>query len=201
MTTLKPYFEHYGYWAIVAAVLPAGFGIPTPGETTLIVATILAVKGELSLSLVIVTALCSTIAGNTVGYCLGYYGGRPIILRWGRYLGVTEGRLSGTELFFVKHGGKVLLFARFFDVFRQLNGIVAGVARMGPVRFQVYNTFGGFLWVGCWAGAVYALGHRMRELHRVFVKVESVLVIALVIASIALALRLFRRHTSRQQPP
>jgi membrane protein DedA with SNARE-associated domain len=192
MTILKPYFEVYGYWAIAAAVLPAGFGIPTPAETALIVAVLLASRGEMSLVAVLATALCATLVGNSIGYYLGYYGGRPLCLRYGKYLFVTEERLGRMEVFFRKYGGIVLLVARFLDVFRQLNGIVAGIAHMPLFKFQLYNAAGGLLWVGFWGIIIYVFGHRIKDLHSTFVVVEFTLLAAVFTASMLFVIRMLR---------
>lgn len=197
IAAMKPYFQHYGYWAIVIAVLPAGFGIPTPGETTFIAAMLLASGGEMSPVYVLGVAFLSTLIGNTLGYWLGYYGGRPFVIKYGQYAFVTEERLGRVETFFRKHGGKVLLVARFLDVLRQLNGIVAGIVHMSFIRFQIFSALGAFLWVGSWGTLVYLVGHNVKGFHSILFKFEVAFVVALIAVATFFLFRMFHKQSRK----
>ena len=85
--------------------------------------------------------------GDNIGYAVGRFGGRRLIVRYGARIGLTESRLAMVEAFFQRHGGEVVLVARFFAVLRQLNRIVAGSVGMGWWRFLAYNAVGAALWV------------------------------------------------------
>lgn len=197
IAAMKPYFQHYGYWAIVIAILPAGFGIPTPGETVLIAAMLLASGGEISPLYVLIVAFLSTFAGNTLGYWLGFYGGRPFVIKYGRHAFITEERLGRVETFFRKHGGKVLLVARFLDVLRQLNGIVAGIVHMSFFRFQIFNALGAFLWVGSWGTLVYIIGHNVKGFHSILFKFELAFIVALSGISTYFVFRMFHKQNRK----
>ncbi len=179
VTTFMPLIDHYGYWAVAAAILPEGFGIPAPGESALIAASVVASRGDMSFAAILIVAFSAALIGNTIGYGLGYYGGRPLVLRYGKYVFVTEESLKRTEKFFLRYGPVIVVTARFFDVFRQLNGIVAGLTRMPHLRFQCFNIIGAGIWVGFWGGLSYGFGHNIGGLRHVFVGAKYALFAAL----------------------
>jgi membrane protein DedA with SNARE-associated domain len=185
---LVPYISHYGYWAVAGAILPEGFGIPTPGETALIAASLLASRGEMSIVITLIAACLAALLGNTIGYAIGFYGGRPLVVRWGRYFFITEASLQKAEVFFTRYGHVIILAARFLDVFRQLNGIVSGVTRMPFLRFQFYNVIGAVLWVAFWGGLAYWLGHAMETMHPLFTKIKYALFAVLFVAVIGIVI-------------
>ncbi|HQU17257.1 MAG TPA: DedA family protein [Gammaproteobacteria bacterium] len=156
----QPYLQHYGYGAVFVAVMVEGFGIPAPGETLMIAAALLAAQGKMSLAVLPVAWLAAVI-GDNIGYAIGHFGGRRLVLRVGRRFGVRSKHFEKVEHFFHRYGGPLVAVARFFDVLRQLNGVVAGMAGMRWWRFLAYNALGALLWVGAWGGGAYFLGRHL----------------------------------------
>src|ERR671927_1126073 len=105
--------EHYGYLVILFGVMLESMGVPLPGETILIAAGIMVQRGHLDLGDAIVYGILGAVAGDQIGYWVGREGGRPFILRWGRYVLITPERLQHAEEFFERHGGKAVFLARF----------------------------------------------------------------------------------------
>lgn len=153
-----PYLAQYGYTALFVVLFTESFGLPLPGETFLIAANLLAMKGQLSLAAVAGWALSAVILGDNVGYLIGRRGGYHWAMRHGSRVGITPARLEAVQRFFDRFGPATVIVARFFPVLRQCNGIFAGSMQMPWRTFVAYNTFGGILWVGTWAGGVYFLG-------------------------------------------
>jgi membrane protein DedA with SNARE-associated domain len=173
----------YGYLAVFAGVLLEDVGLPVPGETLLIGGAILAARGELSLPSLLVLAWLAAVIGDNLGYALGYFGGRPLLDR------------------FRRHGGKVVIGARFVDGLRQLNGIVAGAARMPWQRFIAFNALGAGLWVGAWGCAGFLVGERLDAFISALGRLHAVafwgIVAAAAVAAVA-ALLLARRSSTRE---
>jgi membrane protein DedA with SNARE-associated domain len=132
-----------------------------PGETFLVAASFLAAQGQLDIWLVGLTAWTAAVLGDNVGYAIGFFGGRRLVVRHGARVGISAERLKRAENFFAHYGPEVVIVARFFPVLRQLNGIVAGSAGMDWRRFAFYNALGGLLWVGAWSAGVYYFGQRI----------------------------------------
>ncbi len=163
------YIAHlvHDYGLIVVAVV-IGFesvGLPFPGETVLILAGIFAgTKHDLNIASVIVTAAIAAIAGQTIGYVVGREFGYRLLLRYGPYMKITEGRIKLGEYLFLRHGTKIIFIGRFVPVLRSLAGILAGANRMPWPQFMLANVAGAFAWAGIFGFAAYMLGHQVEHL-------------------------------------
>ena len=164
-----PYIRQYGYWAIFLSIFLEDFGLPLPGETVLIICSLFAILGNLNLAYVGILGFLGAVLGDNTGYAIGYFGGRRIALKWGKYVFLTEKRLHKFENFFSVHGGKIVTVARFIQGLRQFNGIIAGISEMKWKRFLLFNLTGAGLWVGLWIGLAFYLNDR-KELLIKFVK-------------------------------
>src|SRR5919107_2178125 len=110
--------SQYGYLVVFFGVLLESTGVPLPGETILIAAGAVAHQGHLYLGDAIIFGILGAVLGDQIGYWVGRKGGRPFVLRWGRYILVTPERLARAERFFARHGGKAVFLARFWSLFR-----------------------------------------------------------------------------------
>lgn len=135
LATLAPLLDHWGYLSVGFLLFIEDFGVPAPGETVLIAASVYAGAGRLNIVAVAVVGFVAAVLGDNVGYAIGRFGGRALVLRFGRYVWLTEERLARAESFFTRHGGKIVVVARFVEGLRQANGIVAGITRMHWLRF------------------------------------------------------------------
>ena len=107
--------DHFGYWAVPLLVMIEDFGIPVPGETVLIAASVYAGAGRLNVVAVGVVAFVAAVFGDNIGFAIGHFGGRALVLRWGRYVRLTEERLDKAEAFFNHHGAWIITVARFIE--------------------------------------------------------------------------------------
>ena len=147
--------SHYGYLVILLGVMLESAGVPLPGETILIASGVLVQQGHLDLGDAIVFGILGAVMGDQIGYWVGREGGRPFVLRWGRYVFITPARLARAEAFFERHGGKAVFLARFISGLRVFGALVAGISRMRWTTFILYNVLGGAVW----ATAVVLLGY------------------------------------------
>jgi membrane protein DedA with SNARE-associated domain len=186
LALVLPWLDRYGYAAVMGALLLESFGLPLPGETMLIAGAALAAEGELHLAPLLICAWLAAVLGDNIGFAIGHFGGRALVVRYGARIGITERRLASVEGFFRRFGGQVVLVARFFAVVRQLNGIVAGTAGMGWWRFLAYNAAGAALWVSAWGFGVYyfgqSLAHVVARLHGLGYVIGLIALIAIVAA-------------------
>jgi membrane protein YqaA with SNARE-associated domain len=142
LETLAPLLDHWGYLAVGFLIFIEDFGVPSPGETVLIAASVYAGAGRLNIVAVGVIGFAAAVLGDNVGYAIGRFGGRTLVLRFGRYVMLTPERLAGAESFFTRHGGKIVIVARFIEGLRQANGIIAGLTKMPWPRFLAFNALG-----------------------------------------------------------
>jgi membrane protein DedA with SNARE-associated domain len=130
MDRILSLIEHYGYLVILFGVMLESTGVPLPGETILLASGILVQRASLDLGDVIFFGILGAVVVDQIGYWIGREGGRPFILRWGRYVFITPERLARSEAFFARHGGKAVFLARFFSGLRLFGALVAGISRM-----------------------------------------------------------------------
>jgi membrane protein DedA with SNARE-associated domain len=136
ITHLNYFFEHYGYWTVFFGILLENAGIPLPGETILIVASVLArTKHELSIADVAVIAVLAAITGDNLGFALGRYGGRPLLDRYRHVFHIEKETVRKAESLFTRRGGMAVFFARFITGLRVVAGPMAGALRMHPSLF------------------------------------------------------------------
>src|ERR687886_304984 len=158
MTHLLSLIGHYGYFVVFFGVMLESTGVPLPGETMLLAAGVMVQRGHLDLGDAIVFGILGAVVGDQIGYWVGREGGRPFILRWGRYVSITPQRLAGAEAFFERHGGKAVFMARFFSGLRVFGALVAGMSRMRWGTFLIYNALGGAVWATAVVSVGYFLG-------------------------------------------
>jgi len=160
MTDAEGYIKAHGPITVGAVIFFESFGAPLPGESLLVLSGVLAARGEISLVGLMIWAWLGAVAGDSVGYWIGRKLGRTLLIHHGSRVGMTQARFEKVEAVFSRYGPIAVAFARFFDILRQLNGLVAGTAGMPWPRFLLFNVIGGFLWVGTWGfGAWYFADH------------------------------------------
>ena len=191
--------DHFGYWAVLLFVMLEDFGIPLPGETVLIAASVYAGAGRLNVVAVGLIGFVAAVVGDNIGFAIGHYGGRALVLRWGRYVRLTEERLDRAEAFFNHHGAWIITVARFIEGLRQANGLIAGTTGMRWPRFLVFNALGAALWVGTWVSLGYLAGSHIGTIYHYITQYSFYVLIALaVLLAGYLARRVLRR---RRHPP
>jgi membrane protein DedA with SNARE-associated domain len=142
---LESFVRHYGALAVMPILAIEAVGAPVPGESLLIFASVLAGRGETSLPSLLLFAWAGSVLGDNLGYLIGRKLGRCTILRFGAKVGLTDERFNGIERVYGRYGSATVLFARFFSILRQLNGIVAGTLGMSWWRFVLLDAVGAAL--------------------------------------------------------
>jgi membrane protein DedA with SNARE-associated domain len=202
--------DHFGYWVVLLFVMLEDFGIPLPGETVLIAASVYAGAGRLNVVVVGLIGFIAAVIGDNIGFAIGHYGGRALVLRWGRHVRLTEERLDKAEAFFNHHGAWIITVARFIEGLRQANGLIAGTTGMRWLRFLVFNALGAALWVGTWVSLGYLAGSHIGTIYHYITQYSLYLLITLVVLLAGyIAWRVLRRkrraaptvEPAKNQPP
>ena len=165
LRSLEPTLNRYGYLAIAGLVMIEDFGVPLPGETVLILGAVYAGAGRLNVVLVALLAFLGAVAGDNIGFAVGHFGGRRLLDRYGRYVLITPQALDHATQFFERHGGKIIIVARFVEGLRQANGIIAGTSGMHWAKFVVFNAIGAALWVAVWTTIGYVSGSHIDSVY------------------------------------
>lgn len=198
LETLAPLLDHWGYAAVAFLLFVEDFGVPAPGEAILIAASLYAGAGRLNIVGVGLIAFFAAMLGDNAGYAIGRFGGRALVLRFGRYVMLTEERLDKAETFFNHHGGKIVTVARFIEGLRQANGVIAGITGMRWPRFLAFNALGAALWVGTWTLVGYLAGDHITTIYDAVGRYSLYILGLAVLLIIALVVRRHRhRHASQ----
>lgn len=120
-------------------------GLPLPAQTILLTAGVMAGQGILD-PFYAAFGVSGAVLGSQIGYLIGRKGGRPFVLKWGRYIGVTAGRLDRAEGIFEKYERRAVFAARFVPVLKTFGYLVAGIIRMPRGVFLRYDLFGTTVW-------------------------------------------------------
>ena len=162
---LRNWVIHRGYWAVGAALLLENVGVPVPGETILLLASFLAYsEHELQLPWIIVIATMVTTLGGSLGFALGYHGGRSLLGRYRAIFRIQGVTLDRGEGMFVRYGAFAVFFARFVFGIRVIAGPMAGVLRMPWRTFLLFNFLGAALWVTAISSVGYLFGQHWERL-------------------------------------
>jgi membrane protein DedA with SNARE-associated domain len=173
----------YGYVAVFFFIAIESTGIPFPGETMLITASIYAGHTHrLNIILVIAAASAGAIIGDNLGFAIGRWGGYRLLRRYGRYIRLHERRLKLGQYLFLRHGGKVVFFGRFVAVLRAYAAFLAGTNRMPWWRFLAFNAAGGIVWATVFGTGAYVLGTQIQNLSRTATIVGGILAVIGIVA-------------------
>jgi membrane protein DedA with SNARE-associated domain len=138
--------DTYGYLGLFAALALGNIGVPIGTEIVLPVAGGLTATGHLSnLWLTIGVSLAGELAGGSVGYAIGRFGGVPLIERYGKYVHFTHERLMGVHRFFERWGTFAIFICRFLPVLRGVVAVAAGVAEMDLAHFYLWTFLGSLI--------------------------------------------------------
>jgi membrane protein DedA with SNARE-associated domain len=139
--------SNFGYLAVFALIGIESLGIPAPGETMLVTASVYAgATHNLEIAGVIAAAAAGAIVGDNIGYSIGRMGGYKLLLRFGHRVRVKESHLKVARYVFDRHGEKVVFFGRFVALLRTYAAFLAGVGQMEWRRFLIANAAGGIIW-------------------------------------------------------
>ncbi len=162
---LDGWLTSIGYLAVALFVTVESLGVPLPGETMLITAAAFAAAtNRLSIVGVIVAAIVGAVVGDNIGFGIGWFGGYPLLRRFGKYVRLDEPKLKVGRYVFMRHGAKVVFFGRFVSVLRTYAAFLAGTNRMHWTRFVIANALGGIVWATFYGVAAFELSSAITKL-------------------------------------
>ncbi len=138
--------DHLGYLGLYVVMTLANIGMPVGSELVLPAAGALAATRHLSsVWLVIAVALAGELTGQSIGYAVGRYGGRPFVARYGKYVRFHHAELDRVHGFFERWGSFAIFICRFVPFIRGIMGVPAGIAEMPLIPFYFWTFCGSLL--------------------------------------------------------
>ncbi len=158
--------------------------IPLPSELIMPFAGYLVFEGTFKLLWVATAGALGCNLGSLVAYEIGYYGGRPLVERWGHWILMSRRELDVADRFFERWGYLAVFVARLLPVIRTFIALPAGIARMPRGRFHIYTFLGSWPWCFGLAWLGMKLGENWRELGKYFHKFDAVIGIVIVAGAV-----------------
>lgn len=143
LMVMKPLLEQYGYLALIVSIFLEGIGIPMPGQSLMIAASIISSEHVMNLSLVMIVSWLSCFFGNTCGYLIGYY-----FEGWLDKKGYISGpKMQKLQSTIQKYGPACLVVSRFVEGMKQFMPLACGIAKMPRKEFLLGNALATTIWV------------------------------------------------------
>lgn len=169
-----------GYAGIIIGMTLESCFIPFPSEVVMIPAGYLAQKGEMNAVLAVLCGVFGSVLGALINYGICYFWGRAFVLKWGRFVGITEAKFAKFEAFFNKHGEFSTFTCRLLPGIRQYISMPAGLVRMNLSRFVLFTALGSGLWVSILVALGYFVGEN-EEVLKVYLHEILIAIIAFVV--------------------
>ncbi len=161
---LHQILHNYGAAGVGVVVMLESMGAPLPGESIVIAAAVYAATtGRLDITLVVAAAAMGAIMGDNFGYLIGRSIGLRALRRFGRRIGLTEGRFQLGQYLFRHYGPQVVFIGRFIAILRTFAALLAGANRMHWRAFLFWNALGGIAWASLYGFGAYVLGDAVRR--------------------------------------
>jgi membrane protein DedA with SNARE-associated domain len=186
-----------GYAGIALLIAIESACIPLPSEIIMPFSGYLVSTGRFDLLLVATAGAIGCNIGSTIAYAVGYYGGRPLVEKWGSYILVSRRDLERVDRFFARFGSITVFVSRLLPVVRTFIALPAGIARMPQGKFQLYTFIGSWPWCFGLAFAGAKLGDRWNsdpELRDLFHRFDELIIGALLVLIVWYVVRHWRHR-------
>jgi membrane protein DedA with SNARE-associated domain len=153
-----------GYPGIMLLMFIESTFIPLPSELVIPPAGYLISQNQMSWAGVILSGTIGSVLGAIFNYAIAIFFGRPFILKYGKYFGVSQNHFEKGETFFLKHGHISTFIGRLILGVRHYISFPAGLCRMNLLEFSFYTAFGAGIWVWILAYIGYFVGNNKEKI-------------------------------------
>jgi len=186
-------YSSVGWLGVFLALTIESAAIPLPSEVTMPLAGWLLVQDKgLGVSGIVLAGVIGAL-GNVVGswitYGIGAVGGRPLLLKYGKYVLISPHHIDLADRWFAEKGEATAFFSRLLPVVRTFISIPAGIARMNFLRFTVYTFLGSFIWCAALAAVGYSTGANWERIRNAMRPFDYPIVVLVVIAFVVFVVR------------
>jgi len=188
------FIGQFGYFGVVFLMTLESANIPIPSEVIMPFAGFLVARGDLSLFWVVVFGTLGNWIGSVISYAIGYYGGRPLVLKYGKYVRLNEHHLDQSEVWFSKYGEWSVFIGRLLPIVRTFISLPAGFSKMNYAKFSLYTVLGAFpfCYLLGWLG--YKMGEHWEDLRQYFHYLDYLIILVIIL----LIIRYFMKKRSHK---
>lgn len=183
-----------GYPGLFLLIVLESTLVPIPSELVMPFAGALAANGTFSLVAILVINSTAALLGSGICYWLGAAGGKPLLLRYGKYIFVRAKDIEKTEAFFARHGKATILIGRFLPVVRHIISVPAGIARMPLVPFFTQTFIGSTIWGSFLILLGYELGGNWESVARQVKHFDLLVGVLILLTAVAIGIRFVLRR-------
>jgi membrane protein DedA with SNARE-associated domain len=186
-----------GYPGLFLLIMFESTLVPIPSELVMPFAGYMAHTGEFSLPVILVINSVAALVGSGLCYWIGLAGGKPLMVRYGKFIGVRKKDIERTESYFARHGKATILIGRFLPVVRHIISVPAGIARMPLGPFFLQTFIGATIWgtvlilIGYELGNGLAIAEKLKH-------IDLLIGVAIVAVLLTVAIRFVLRRRREQ---
>jgi membrane protein DedA with SNARE-associated domain len=169
-----------GYTGVMLLMAIESACIPLPSELIMPFAGFLVSEGRFNLFLVATAGAIGCNLGSVLAYEIGYYGGRPLVQRFGSYVLLSQHDMDVADRFFNKYGSATIFIGRLLPIVRTFIALPAGIARMPRLRFHIYTFLGSWPWCFGLAYLGIKLGDHWMDIKPYFLRFKEVILVSLI---------------------
>lgn len=197
-TFVQDFVLRVGYPGLFLLITLESTLVPIPSELVMPFAGILAARGEFSLPVILVINSSAALLGSAISYWIGAAGGKPLLLRYGKFALIRARDIELTERFFARHGKATILIGRFLPVVRHIISVPAGIARMPLAGFFTQTFIGSTIWGAILIVLGYHFGDSFLATARELKHIDLIIGVVILFVLLALAIRfVVRRRRER----
>jgi len=178
---IMDWISNYGYLGIIFLMALESATLPVPSEIVMPFAGFLVWQDHtMTLWGIILAGTVGCALGSIAAYAVGYYAGRPLIIKYGKYVLLREKHLVQAEKWFAKYGNKATFIARLLPVIRTVISLPAGISKMRFGTFVLYSFVGSLPWTAWLAYVGFWLGPNWHDITKVFPYLDILVAVGLV---------------------
>ena len=138
--------EILGYWGIFLGMTIESACIPLPSEIIMTFAGYVVYEGKMAFWGVVLVGTLGNLVGSLIAYYVGWWGGRPLLEKYGKYILITHNKLNLADEWFEKYGHEAVLISRMLPGLRTFISLPAGITHMNLKKFILYTVIGSLPW-------------------------------------------------------
>ncbi|TSC96473.1 MAG: hypothetical protein CEN88_338 [Candidatus Berkelbacteria bacterium Licking1014_2] len=169
-----------GYWAVFGLMTIESAGIPAPSEIIMPFAGFLAGAGKMTLFWLTIVGGSANLFGSIIAYFIGFYGGRPLVEKYGKWILLSRHDLDLSDHFFQKYGNPTVFLSRLLPIIRTYISFPAGIAKMRFLPFCFYTLLGSLPWSWLLAFIGFKMGENWENIRGYFHRFDIVIGILII---------------------
>ncbi len=173
--------EQFGYVGIWLGMTIESAAIPLPSEAIMGLAGYFVYQGKLNIYLAALAGAVGNITGSTILYSIGLYGGKPQLLKYGKYIGVSEDEYDKGVEWIKKYGDKAVFFAQLMPIVRTYVSLPPGVLKMDFKKFIFYTFTGAYVWCFFLAYVAMRLGSHWEDIEKYMKGFQYVIIAGILV--------------------